>query len=285
MYPILLEYGPIRIGSYGVTLAVAFLSAFLLINDQFRRNNCDVELAWDLHFYAIFGGMIGSRLLFIFENFRAFLADPLSMVFSTTGFSVLGGYILALALCIWRVRVSGEPFFKIADIYVPGMALGYAIGRLGCIVAGDGCYGIPCNLPWAMSFPEGLVSTLSAENSSLSATFSQLFPGQPVPVDIHVHPTPLYESLSTTFLLIILLFAAWRPGSGRRFAFFLTWFGVSRFFVEYIRLNPFVYWGLSSSQFLSLFFIAAGLLIALTAPARLRAMSLPVSPPLVVPQS
>lgn len=285
MYPILLEYGPIRIGSYGVTLAVAFLSAFLLINDQFRRNNCDVELAWDLHFYAIFGGMIGSRLLFIFENFRAFLADPLSMVFSTTGFSVLGGYILALALCIWRVRSSGEPFFKIADIYVPGMALGYAIGRLGCIVAGDGCYGIPCNLPWAMSFPEGLVSTLSAENSSLSATFSQLFPGQPVPVDIHVHPTPLYESLSTTFLLIILLFAAWRPGSGRRFAFFLTWFGVSRFFVEYIRLNPFIYWGLSSSQFLSLFFIAAGLFIALTAPARLRAMSVPPAPPLVMPQS
>lgn len=264
MYPILFEYGAIRIGSYGVTLAIAFLSAFLLINDQFRRNKCDVELAWDLHFFAIFGGMIGSRLLFIFENFRAFLADPMSMIFSTTGFSVLGGYILALGLCIWRVRVSGEPFFRIADIYVPGMALGYAVGRLGCIVAGDGCYGLPCDLPWAMSFPKGLISTLSAENPSLAATYGRLFPGQPVPVDIHVHPTPLYESLSTSLLLVILLLAGWRIGSGRRFAFFLVWFGVSRFLVEFIRLNPFDYFGLSSSQFLSIFFVLAGLIIAYT---------------------
>ncbi len=264
MYPILFEYGAIRIGSYGVTLAIAFLSAFLLINDQFRRNKCDVELAWDLHFFAIFGGMIGSRLLFIFENFRAFLADPMSMIFSTTGFSVLGGYILALGLCIWRVRVSGEPFFRIADIYVPGMALGYAVGRLGCIVAGDGCYGLPCDLPWAMSFPKGLISTLSAENPSLAATYGRLFPGQPVPVDIHVHPTPLYESLSTSLLLVILLLVGWRIGSGRRFAFFLVWFGVSRFLVEFIRLNPFDYFGLSSSQFLSIFFVLAGMIIAYT---------------------
>lgn len=268
MHPILFEYGPLRIGSYGVTLAIAFLSAFLLINWQFRKYKCDVELAWDLHFLAIFGGMIGSRLMFIFENFKAFLADPLAMIFSTTGFSVLGGYVLALILCILRVRASGEPFFKIADIYVPGMAIGYAIGRFGCIVAGDGCYGLPCDLPWAMSFPNGLVPTLSAQNSSLAATYASLFPGKAVPVDIHVHPTPLYESASTTILLLILLLVNWRLGTGRRFAFFLVWFGISRFLVEFIRLNPFDYWGLSSSQLLSLFFILAGIIIAATSSAR-----------------
>ncbi len=269
MHPILFEYGPLRIGSYGVTLAIAFISAFLLINWQFRKNNCDVELAWDLHFFAIFGGMIGSRLLFIFENFKEFLAAPLSMIFSTTGFSVLGGYILALVLCIIRVRVAGEPFFKIADIYVPGMAMGYMIGRLGCIVAGDGCYGLPCELPWAMSFPKGLVPTLSTENPSLAATFARLFPDKPIPVDIHVHPTPLYESASTLALLLILLLVNWRIGSGRRFAFFLVWFGISRFLVEFIRLNPFIYWGMSSSQLLSLFFILAGLVIAATSQSRI----------------
>mgnify|MGYP000856955581 FL=1 len=281
MHPILFEYGPIRIGTYGVTLAIAFISAFLLINRQFRKNNCDVELAWDLHFFAIFGGMIGSRLLFIFENFKAFLADPVSMIFSTTGFSVLGGYVLALILCIVRVRMSGEPFFRIADIYVPGMAIGYAIGRLGCIVAGDGCYGLPCELPWSMSFPKGLVSTLSTENPPLAALYAKLFPGKPVPVDIHVHPTPLYESISTFILLAILLLVNWRIGGGRRFAFFMVWFGVSRFFVEFIRLNPFVYWGMSSSQVLSLLFILGGIIIAATSSARLARIDAAAAPPVV----
>lgn len=273
MHPILFEYGPLRIGSYGVLLAIAFLSGFLLINWQFRKNKCDVELAWDLHFLAIFGGMIGSRLMFIIENFKEFMADPVAMIFSTTGFSVLGGYVLALILCTFRVRASGEPFFKIADLYVPGMALGYAIGRLGCIVAGDGCYGLPCELPWAMSFPEGLISTLSAQNPSLAATYARLFPGTPVPVDIHVHPTPLYESGSTLILLLFLLLITWKIGTGRRFSFFLIWFGVSRFFVEMIRLNPFAYWGLSSSQFVSLFFILAGIIIAATSSARSAGLS------------
>ncbi|HAE40360.1 MAG TPA: hypothetical protein DCG57_17255 [Candidatus Riflebacteria bacterium] len=269
MHPYLFSIGPLTIGSYGVTLAIAFFTAFMVINWQFRKYGCDEELAWDLHFLAIFGGMVGSRLMHIFENFTDFLADPMSMIFSTTGFSVLGGYVLALVLCIVRVRYSGQPFFKIADIYVPGMAVGYAIGRLGCIAAGDGCYGLPCKLPWAMSFPQGLVPTLSAKNHTLAETYARLFPGEAVPTDISVHPTPLYESLSTLILIGFLLFVGWRIGGGRRFAFFLIWFGVSRFLVEIIRLNPFIYWGLSSSQLLSIFFIIAGIVIMLGSKARL----------------
>lgn len=265
MYPILLDLGPVKIGSYGVLLATAFLTAFLLINWQFKKNDCDVELAWDLHFLAIFGGMIGSRLLFIFENFSEFLKDPMAMIFSTTGFSVLGGYVLAILLCVGRVRMARQPFFKMADIYVPGMAVGYAIGRLGCIAAGDGCYGIPCKQPWAMSFPNGLVSTLSAKNPMLVSLYTSLFPGEPVPVDIPVHPTPLYESISSFILLGILLLNIWQPGSGRRFAFFMVWFGISRYFVESIRLNPFVYWGLSSSQVLSIAFVVIGILLFIRA--------------------
>lgn len=272
MYPYLFKIGPLTIGSYGVLLAIAFFTAFMVINWQFRKNGCDEELAWDLHFLAIFGGMVGSRLMHIIENFSDFLAAPMSMIFSTTGFSVLGGYVLALFLCIIRVRYAGQPFFKIADIYVPGMAVGYAIGRLGCIAAGDGCYGLPCQLPWAMSFPNGLVSTLSAKNHMLAETFQRLFPGEPIPVDISVHPTPLYESISTFVLLMILLFAGWRNGGGRRFAFFLIWFGISRFLVEFIRLNPFIYWGLSSSQLVSIFFVVAGVVIMLGSKARLQKM-------------
>ncbi|PKL49589.1 MAG: hypothetical protein CVV42_06300 [Candidatus Riflebacteria bacterium HGW-Riflebacteria-2] len=272
MYPYLFKIGPLTIGSYGVLLAIAFFSAFMVINWQFRKHGCDEELAWDLHFLAIFGGMVGSRLMHIIENFREFLSDPMAMIFTTTGFSVLGGYVLALLLCTFRVRYAGQPFFKIADLYVPGMAVGYSIGRLGCIAAGDGCYGLPCKLPWAMNFPNGLVTTLSAKNLSLAATYQRLFPGEPVPVDIGVHPTPLYESLSTFVLLMILLLVGWRVGGGRRFAFFLIWFGVSRFLVEFIRLNPIVLWGLSSSQLVSIFFVAAGVIIMAGSKARLAAL-------------
>lgn len=259
MYPILLEIGPLQIGSYGVLLATAFITAFLLINWQFRKNNCNVNLAWDLHFLAIFGGMVGARILFILENFSEFLQAPLSMIFSTTGFSVLGGYVLAIGLCIIRVKMANEPFFRIADLYVPGMAVGYAIGRLGCIAAGDGCYGLPCDYPWAMSFPNGIVSTLSAKNAELTAIYTKVFPGREIPVDIRVHPTPLYESISTTILLLILLFYPWKTGNGRRFAFFFIWFGISRFLVEFIRLNPFAYGGLTSSQVISIFFVLGGI--------------------------
>jgi len=269
MYPYLFKIGPLTIGSYGVTLAIAFFTAFMVINWQFRKNGCDEELAWDLHFLAIFGGMVGSRLMHILENFRDFLNDPMSMIFTTTGFSVLGGYVLALVLCTLRVRYAGQPFFKIADIYVPGMAVGYAIGRIGCIVAGDGCYGLPCKQAWAMNFPNGLVPTLSDKNQMLAETYRRLFPGEAVPADISVHPTPLYESLSTLALLMILLFAGWRIGGGRRFAFFLIWFGISRFLVEFIRLNPIVLWGLSSSQLLSIFFVLAGFIIMAGAKKRL----------------
>jgi phosphatidylglycerol:prolipoprotein diacylglycerol transferase len=209
--------------------------------------------------------MLGSRLLFIFENFGDFLKDPFSMIFSTTGFSVLGGYVLAILLCVIRVRHAKLPFFRIADVYVPGMALGYAVGRLGCIAAGDGCYGIPCKSSWAMSFPNGIVSTLATKNPMLVELYKKMFPGEPVPVDISVHPTPLYESISSFLLLIVLLLPIWKPSSGRRFAFFLVWFGISRFLVENIRLNPFIYWGLSSSQLLSVFFVALGLIMFLRA--------------------
>jgi phosphatidylglycerol:prolipoprotein diacylglycerol transferase len=95
--------------------------------------------------------------------------------------------------------------------------------------------------------------------------YKKMFPGEPVPVDISVHPTPLYESISSFLLLIVLLLPIWKTSSGRRFAFFLVWFGISRFLVENIRLNPFIYWGLSSSQLLSVFFVALGLIMFLRA--------------------
>lgn len=261
MYPILFTFGPIRIGSYGVLLAIAFAVAIVITNREFRRHGLDTTLAWDIYLLSIVGGLIGSRLLYITEHFEAFLRQPFSFIFSATGFSVIGGYLLALILCWVRIRREKEPFFKIADLCAPGMAVGYAIGRLGCIAAGDGCYGLP-TLAWCgMTFPHGLVSTLSTQNRLLAKLFTELYPGIPVPEDIPVHPTPLYESISSFVLLAVLLSARWSIGSGRRLAFFLLWFGTARFAVEFIRLNPVVCCGLTSDQLLSIGWISISLLI------------------------
>ncbi|RCK78979.1 MAG: Prolipoprotein diacylglyceryl transferase [Candidatus Ozemobacter sibiricus] len=261
MYPILFAWGPIRIGSYGVLLALAFGAAIIITNREFRRQGLDTLLAWDIYLLAILGGLVGSRGLYILEHFGAFLRDPGPFLISATGFSVIGGYLLAIALCWIRVHREGQPFLKIADLCAPGMAVGYAIGRLGCIAAGDGCYGLP-TLAWCgMTFPHGLVPTLSHQNPLLTRLFMQRFPGTPVPDDIPVHPTPLYESISAFILLAILLAGRWTIGPGRRLAFFLAWFGISRFGVEFIRLNPVVWWGLTSDQLLSVGWVALSLLV------------------------
>lgn len=278
MHPILFQYGPIQIGSYGVLLALAFLSAIFFTNREFRATGADPALAWDIYLLAIIGGLVGSRLLFILELPEQFLRAPLATLFGSTGFSVIGGYILAFILCWWRVRAAGESFFRIADLTAPGMASGYAVGRLGCIAAGDGCYGLPTFSACAMHFPNGLVPTLSAKNHLLTSVFLRLFPGQPVPTDIGVHPTPVYESISQLLLLLVLLLPLWRPGTGRRLAFFLCWFGLSRFLVEFIRLNPPSWLGLTSDQWLSIGICGIGAILFIRGRS-IASQTLPASPP------
>lgn len=265
MHPIVFEWGPIRIGSYGICLAMAFLGSILITNREFRKNKADVNLAWDIYLMAMVGGIVGSRILFIVEDWHSFVHAPLKVLFSASGFSVIGGYVLALTMCIIRLRVAREPFMKMADLCSPGMAIGYAVGRVGCITAGDGCYGLPTTGPLGMTFPHGLVPTLSSMNHLLSIKFVECYPGLPVPADIAVHPTPLYESLSMWLLLFVLLKGNWSIGPGRRFAMFLGWFGLSRFLIEFIRLNPPGPYGLTSDQWLSLFIIMGAIGVAVLA--------------------
>jgi phosphatidylglycerol:prolipoprotein diacylglycerol transferase len=128
------------------------------------------------------------------------------------------------------------------DLAAPAVSVGYGVGRLGCLISGDGDYGIPTRLPWGMSFPNGLVPTTQK-----------------------VHPTPIYE------LLVALLIAAylWRRGAksgatlpvGQITGEYLVLSGVARFLVEFIRINPPIYWGMSNAQVASLGSIVAGILL------------------------
>jgi phosphatidylglycerol:prolipoprotein diacylglycerol transferase len=131
------------------------------------------------------------------------------------------------------------------DLASPAVAVGYGVGRLGCLISGDGDYGVPTSLPWGMSFPNGLVPTTQ-----------------------RVHPTPIYE------LLVALLIAAWLWRRGTKSATlptgqitgeYLVLSGVARFLVEFIRINPRIYWGMSNAQVASLGSIVAGILLMLWA--------------------
>jgi predicted O-methyltransferase YrrM len=126
------------------------------------------------------------------------------------------------------------------DAAAPAAALGYAVGRIGCLLSGDGDYGRPTSLPWAMSFPDGLVPTTEK-----------------------VHPTPIYEFLACT----IIFYYLWRLGAkavrgprpqGQVVAEFFILMGLERFFVEFIRINPRVFLGLSNAQLASLIAIIGG---------------------------
>jgi phosphatidylglycerol:prolipoprotein diacylglycerol transferase len=183
-------------------------------------------------------GIVGAKLWHVLDSPAEFRADGWSVLWSTGGFAWFGG-LLAGIIALWvQGRQAGLRGLRMLDLASPAAAVGYAIGRIGCLTSGDGDYGIPSNLPWAMGFPEGI---------------------DPTPPGVRVHPTPIYE------LIVGLVIAWWlwkrlaksRP-TGEVVGEYLVLTGVARFLVEFIRRNPKILLGLSNAQLASLGSVAAG---------------------------
>ncbi|MBZ5644599.1 MAG: prolipoprotein diacylglyceryl transferase [Acidobacteriia bacterium] len=241
MFPFI-HLGPVTLGTYGLMVAVALISAFFILRADFarRRVSADAEAIIGITGLA---GLAGSRLYHLLESPAEFFADPWPQLFSTMGFAffgaVIGGF-LALLLLARRFKI---PALLMLDVASPAAALGYGIGRIGCLLSGDGDYGIPTSLPWGMSFPNGIVPTTD-----------------------RVHPTPIYE-----FLVAILIFwILWKLGerglksrapNGMIFAAYLVLTGIARFLVEIIRINPRSFYGLSNAQAASVVSVIAGTLL------------------------
>ena len=237
-----IHLGPVTLGTYGLMVAVALISAFFILRADFarRRVSADAEAIIGITGLA---GLAGSRLYHLLESPAEFFADPWPQLFSTMGFAffgaVIGGF-LALLLLARRFKI---PALLMLDVASPAAALGYGIGRIGCLLSGDGDYGIPTSLPWGMSFPNGIVPTTD-----------------------RVHPTPIYE-----FLVAILIFwILWKLGerglksrapNGMIFAAYLVLTGIARFLVEIIRINPRSFYGLSNAQAASVVSVIAGTLL------------------------
>ncbi|MFH1729594.1 MAG: prolipoprotein diacylglyceryl transferase [Pseudomonadota bacterium] len=237
MYPVIFQWGKITIASYGTMLVCAFLTCYFLTKYEFKRLNLPEKLVEDLIFFAMIGGIVGSKIYFLFENFKAFLDNPIKMAFSTSGFTAYGGFFLAVMLCIYAIKKAKVKIITVTDAVAPMLAIGYGIGRIGCQLAGDGCYGIPSSLPWAMAYPNGVIPTLQA-----------------------VHPTPVYETIyGITLFAVLWLLRKKDFKPGRLISIYLIFTGLGRLLVEFIRLNEKVLFGLTGAQVIGIVAIVFGI--------------------------
>src|SRR5712671_7755087 len=188
VYPFVLHLGPIELTGYGLMMMVAFLMAGWAIQLDLRQRGLDEDYAADIVIAGVIGGLVGAKLWYVF------LTGETEALLRRGGFVWYGGFLGATAGILvngWRRRVPGR---FTAEICAAPLALGYALGRVGCFLVNDD-YGIPSSLPWAMKFPEGLPPTTVGQLSgSLHVT---TFPPGINPADssmlVAVHPTQIYE--------------------------------------------------------------------------------------------
>jgi phosphatidylglycerol---prolipoprotein diacylglyceryl transferase len=266
MYPFI-HIGPLTLGTYGLMVASGLLCAFFIMRaDIVRRGlNADAESIIGITGLA---GLAGARIYHLAESPSEFFADPWHLLFSTSGFAwfgaLIGGFI-ALVLLARRYKMS---MLLMLDIASPAAALGYGVGRIGCLLSGDGDYGIPTKLPWGMSFPNGLVPTTGPWDPESHSGVCSKFG---LPQNCAVHPTPIYEFLAA----LIIAHFLWRIGrwalnprrpAGDVFGWYLIATGVVRFLVEFIRLNDRSFLGMSNAQAASVVSVVAGVILLVSLP-------------------
>jgi phosphatidylglycerol:prolipoprotein diacylglycerol transferase len=230
-----IELGPITLQTFGICFALGFLAAGGLVARRLRELRKPPDWAYELIFSALVGGLVGSRIDYILQNLDRVQDDLLGNLFSGSGLVWFGGVVGGAAGVLIWARVRGFLSLQLLDLSAPGLALGYAIGRVGCQLSGDGDYGTRSDLPWAMAYPEGTVAT-----------------------NEEVHPTPVYESLAMGLVALVLwrLRDRFRPGT--LFALYLVLSGLERLLVEFIRRNDEIVAGLTLAQLISLALVAAG---------------------------
>jgi phosphatidylglycerol---prolipoprotein diacylglyceryl transferase len=246
MIPVLFRVGPLTVYSYGVMMALGFLVADWVISYQCRERKLDPGYASSLVVWAAIIGIAGSRVLDILNNLPSYLAHPSTMVFSGSGFDWYGGLVGGILAVYCVSRYYRIPFLMTADMCAPGLAIGQALGRIGCLVSGDGDWGLPSTVPWAMSFPHAIVGWNSQTVLRLGAhheLVSGFFPG------VRVHPTPIYEAVLYTAVFALIWYLRNKGfAPGRMLYMYLMLADAARFVVEFWRINPRVFMGLTEFQ-------------------------------------
>ncbi|MBI4418177.1 MAG: prolipoprotein diacylglyceryl transferase [Ignavibacteriales bacterium] len=257
MCPVIVEIGPFTLYSYGLMLALGFITASWLMTIEYRRRKLPQDLAGTVTMIALIGGVVGAKLLYVLEHWRAFLADP-GILISPGGLSYFGGFLFATTAIWWYVRKRKLDFLFVADATVPGLMLGYGIARLGCHFAGDGDYGFPTDLPWGTNYERGTMPPSEAFRNFPEIT-SQ-FPGGVVPDTTPCHPTPVYELLlSAIFFTVLWRYRTRVKAPGILFMMYLVLAGLGRFAIEFLRINPRILLDLTQYQLFAAGLILVGL--------------------------
>lgn len=232
MYPTVLSLndGDIVISSYSVMVLIAYLVGYFLLEKEIVRKGYDPKLADICLIATLIGGLGGAKILFIFQHatWSEFISEPIR--YFASGYTFLGGFIGSFLALILVSKIKKVNLWTIGDAICPSVIIAYGIGRIGCLLVGDD-YGVPTNLPWALSFPEGSP-----------------------PTNLTVHPTQIYDTILMTILFIFLwkirkkeFKAGWLASVG------FSILAIERFFIEFLReTSPSFIEGISQAQLMSL---------------------------------
>jgi len=230
-----IELGPITLQSFGLMMGLGFVVAGIFAQRYLKEIGRPPDWAYEMVFAALIGGLVGARLWAVIEDWDDAKNDLLGSLFSGAGLVFYGGLLGgAIAVLAWAWR-KGVLDLKTLDVAAVPLAAAYAIGRIGCQLAGDGDYGKEWDGPWAMAYPEGTVPTTE-----------------------EVHPTPVYETLAMGAVAWFLWSRRHKLPPGGLFALYLVLAGAERFLVEFLRRNERVVLGLTVPQLIALAMVVGG---------------------------
>jgi phosphatidylglycerol:prolipoprotein diacylglycerol transferase len=224
-----IHLGPITLQTFGICFGLAFVAVGLVGARRLGELGLPKDWSYEIVFAALVGGLVGARLDYLAQNWSKVSGDILGNLFSGSGLVWYGGVVGGVVSVVAWARYRGWLGLQLLDFCSVLLALGYAIGRIGCQVSGDGDYGKHSDLPWAMAYPKGTVPTRD-----------------------HVHPTPVYETLSSGLIALALWNLRDRFAPGTLFALYLVLAGLERLLVEFIRRNSDVALGLTLPQLISI---------------------------------
>ena len=246
MRPLLFEIGGFKVYSFGLMAALALIvPGITIVRPLMGRRGVRPDFAYELIIAAGIGGFVGARIYYMIENWSFVHTTFWSTLFGGIGFVWYGGLIGGFVGVVSWALIRKVPMDIIANAMAPATAMGYAIGRIGCQLAGDGDYGKPSTLPWAMGYPHGTV---------------------PTPPGVRVQPTPIYEIIIMAFVVWILWRLATRYDKSGwwTFGWFLVLSGIERFFIEFLRRNPVWFAHLTQPQWVAIASMIIGAVLIAT---------------------
>ncbi len=228
MHPILLQFGQLRIYSWGFMVAVAFAVAIYIGMKRAEKEGISNDQALDISAITLITSLFGARLFYVIGFWNEFSNNWLSVFAVWEGGMVFYGGLIMSMLALWIYTKKNKiNILKMFDAIAPAAAVGYAIGRIGCYLRGC-CYGLECSLPWATHFPD---------------------------VKGFVHPTQLYSVIAGIIIFILLMFIGRKKNyDGQIFVWGILLYSIYRFIIEFFRFNELNWAGLSPSQWISVAF-------------------------------